>query len=196
MIFERGFFKSEKLQKKSLSEALTETRTYSFKGRHEYKTTIFISHKHGDLEDVEELKGVMSLLEELGAKAYIDSIDNKLPDQTVGETAKRLKEVIKHCDKFILLATKKAVNSIWCNWELGIGDVHKFKNNIAILPIKEKGESDYSFIGYEFLKIYRSISYRDTSMTNMWGSYIEKGYYINEPDSFTIIPLAEWLRSR
>jgi hypothetical protein len=194
MIFERGFFKAETLQKKSITEALNETRTYSFKGRHEYKTTIFISHKHGDLEDVEELKGVMELLEQYGAKIYVDSMDNRLPEQTTGETATRLKEVIKHCNKFVLLATKKAVQSIWCNWELGIGDVHKYKKNIAILPIKEKGESDYSFIGYEYLQIYRSISYRDKAMNNYRGNYIEKGYYINEPDSFTIIPLKDWLK--
>lgn len=195
MIFERGHFKSVKFQKSDLTVALNETRTYAFKGKREYKTTIFLSHKHGDIEDVEELRGVIEFLEEYGAKVYIDSMDNKLPEQTTGETATRLKEVIKHCDKFILLATKNAVKSIWCNWELGIGDVHKYKNHIAILPIKEKGESDYSFVGYEYLKIYRSISYREESMYNYYGNYIEKGYYINEPDSFTIIPLVDWLKS-
>ena len=52
MIFERGHFKTSTV--KNLNESLRETRTFS-KGKYESKTTIFISHKHSDLEDLEEL---------------------------------------------------------------------------------------------------------------------------------------------
>jgi len=200
MIFERGFFKSEQLQKSDLSKALSETRNYSFKGKHEYKTTIFISHKHGDLEDVEELKGVISLLEELGAKVYIDSMDNKMPEQTSGETAARIKEIIKYCDKFILLATEKAIKSFWCNWELGIGDVYKFQRYIAILPVKEKGEYNHQYKGNEYLQIYPHIDYEDGTGTYTNGEKIPAGYYVAEPrnkDGIRYInPLKTWLNRK
>lgn len=42
-------------------------------------------------------------------------MDNKMPGQTSGDTALRIKEVIKFSNKFILLATGKAIESYWCN---------------------------------------------------------------------------------
>lgn len=86
-------------------------------------TTVFISHKHDDLDD---LKGLIGFLEnEYGVKAYIDSRDPSMPKKTSGETATNIKNRIKKCDKFILLATNSAVESKWCNWELGYGDAQK-----------------------------------------------------------------------
>jgi hypothetical protein len=108
MIFERGYFNSDKIEKAMINESLSETRNFSFKNKVQYKPTIFLSHKHSDLED---LQGVMGMLEELGAKIYIDSMDNKMPEQTSGETAQRIKEVIKTCKKFVL-QLKKQLNHI------------------------------------------------------------------------------------
>lgn len=182
MIFERGHFKSSRLQKSIIKESLSETRTFSAKTAYDTKTTIFLSHKHKDLVEIEEATGVIEMLEDLDVKVYIDSMDNKMPYQTSGETAARIKEVIKYCDKFILLATAKAIESYWCNWELGIGDVHKFQNHIAILPIKEKGEYDSQYKGNEYLQIYPHIDYRDgtTSYRNN-GGLIPRGYYLVKP---------------
>ena len=54
--------------------------------------------------------------------------ENKI--ENIGNFEK-LKEKIEIADKFILLATEKAINSKWCNWELGLGDAAKYmKNNI------------------------------------------------------------------
>lgn len=195
MIFERGHFKSTRIQKSYINESLQETKSFSFRNKYESKPTVFISHKHSDLEDEKELEGIIELLEDLGAKIYIDSMDNKLPEQTSGDTAIRIKEVIKHCKKFVLLATKKAVESYWCNWELGFGDTHKYKDHIAIFAIKEKGEYDYKYAGNEYLQIYPSISYRDKSSYNIWGDFIEKGYYVKEPKENIITPLKVWLKS-
>ena len=103
----------------------------------------------------------MGQLEQLGTKIYIDSMDNKMSQETSGMTAARIKKVIKFCNKFILLATGKAIQSYWCNWELGIGDTHKFIEHIAILPMKEKGATDRSWAGNECLQIYPSIQYED-----------------------------------
>lgn len=53
-----------------------------------------------------------------------------MPKVTSAETATRIKDRISRCDKFILLATNGAIDSKWCNWELGFGDA---KNIISIL---------------------------------------------------------------
>jgi len=198
MIFEKGHFRSSRIEKAFINESLKETRTFSAKYAYNTKTTVFLSHKHEDLEEIKEAAGVIEFLEEKGVKVYIDSMDNKMPDQTSGETAARIKEVIEYCDKFILLATAKAIESFWCNWELGIGDVHKFKNHIAILPVKEKGENDFQYKGNEYLQIYPHIDYRDgTTYYRNSSNRIEKGYYVVQPknkEGITYIdPLETWL---
>jgi len=182
MIFEKGHFISSRQQNSIITDSLNETKFFSASRAYDTKVTVFLSHKHKDLEEVKEAAGVIEMLQDLGVKVYIDSMDNKMPNQTTGETAARIKEVIKYCDKFILLATAKAIESYWCNWELGIGDVHKFQNHIAILPVKEKGEFDYQYKGNEYMQIYPHIDYRDgTTQYRNNGGIIPKGYYVAEP---------------
>lgn len=145
--------------------------------RRNYSTkTIFLSHKHNELK---ELESVIRLLKELGVDIYVDWMDSEMPKTTSGFTAKRIKQKIKDSNKFILLATEGAITSKWCNWELGIGDVHKYLSNIAIFPIKDN-YSAYS--GSEYLDIYPSIQLEyDT-------------YYVVNPDK-TKKTLTNWLRS-
>ena len=190
MLFERGHFNSNKIKDSFVNESLRKVKTFSASNAYDYKPTVFLSHKHSDLED---LKGVMGMLENLGAKIYIDSMDNKMPKETSGDTAKRIKEVIKYCKKFVLLATEDAIESYWCNWELGIGDILKFKNHIAILPMKETGESDFEYKGNEYLQIYPSITYYK-GFTNWRGHYFKSGYYVKNPDDNYIYELSEWLK--
>ena len=74
-----------------------------------------------------------------------------MPAYTNAETAHKLKQKIEVADKFILVATPNAINSKWCNWELGLGDAAKYKEHIALLPINRTYEN---FRGAEYLKIY------------------------------------------
>ncbi|MDR6735413.1 MULTISPECIES: toll/interleukin-1 receptor domain-containing protein [Sphingobacterium] len=205
MIFERGHFKSSRIQKSNINESLSESRKFSEKGyslrKYDSKPTVFISHKHSDLADHKELEGVIELLDDLGAKVYIDSMDNGMPTETSGETALRIKEVIKYCDKFILIATEKAIESYWCNWELGFGDTHKYIEHIAILPIKEKGEYDHNYKGNEYLQIYPSIDYEDgTNRYRNSRELIPKGYYVCKPKNKEgiryITSLKKWLNQQ
>ncbi|MGI6773024.1 MAG: TIR domain-containing protein [Acutalibacteraceae bacterium] len=90
------------------------------------RTTVFISHKHDDLDD---LKGLLGFLEkQYGVKVYIDSRDPSMPKITSAQTAFNIRERIKGCDKFILLATNGAIESKWCNWELGYGDAQNLRS--------------------------------------------------------------------
>lgn len=83
-----------------------------------------------------------------------------MPRVTSGKTASKIKTRIRQCDKFILLATNSAVESKWCNWELGYGDSQKFDNNdIAILPLKKADMTDSAYKGNEYMQIYPYIAY-------------------------------------
>lgn len=116
-IFDKTIFDGYKVE--SLTESAQDIiPKYNFDGS--TKTTVFISHKHNDLD---EIKGLIGLLErKYNIKAYIDSLDKSMPKKTSGETASKIKQRINRCNKFILLATNGAVESKWCNWELGYGD--------------------------------------------------------------------------
>jgi hypothetical protein len=116
------------------------------------KKSIFLSHKHSDLK---ELQNIKRILENLEISVYIDWLDRNMPEITSKKTAERIKEN----DKFILVATDNAINSKWCNWELGFGDAQKFENEkIALFPIRENGK-DWS--GNEYLELYPLIEYED-----------------------------------
>ncbi len=194
-IFERGYFHSYRIADSHFSvvenrtELLLENRTTS------YKTRVFLSHKHSDLD---ELKDLIGFLEgKYNVDVYIDSMDKSLPSTPSGKTATRIKNVIKKCDKFILLATDNAVESKWCNWELGFGDAHKYRENIAILPIKNLGQYDYQYKGQEYMSIYPQILYYDGSESYYNGGNVSPGFYygyISETGRRVITPLSDWLK--
>lgn len=118
-----------------------------------------------------------------------------MPKTTSAETARRIKGRIEGCKKFILLATEGAIESKWCNWDLGYGDAKKFKGHIAILPLKKKGTSEFAYKGYEYLRIYPAITYYSQGETYKDGSPLSPGYYVRErdKDSNYITPLNKWL---
>lgn len=160
------------------------------------KTTVFISHKHDDLDD---LKGLLGFLENrYGVKVYIDSRDPSMPKTTSAQTALNIRERIKGCDKFILLATNGAIESKWCNWELGYGDAQKFKKHIALYPIKPHGSQNNAYKGSEYMSIYPHIVFSDGTDTYKSGKLIARGYYVwrEETDGSYITPLADWFEER
>jgi hypothetical protein len=190
-VFEQGSFST--FSSVRLDEARsTIPESYQFA---QAKTTVFISHKHDELEDV---KGVLGFLEKnYGVKVYIDSRDTSLPKVTSAETATQIKQRIERCNKFIFLATNGAIESKWCNWELGYGDAKKYKKNIALFPMKPAGTYDYAYLGTEYMSIYPYISYYDGTEKYTDGSQIKQGYYVRtiEKDSNYITPLADWFRN-
>ena len=102
-IFDKTIFDGYRVE--SLTESAQDIiPKYNFDGS--TKTTVFISHKHDDLD---ETKGLIGLLErKYNIKAYIDSLDKSMPKKTSGETASKIKQRINRCNKFILLATNGA----------------------------------------------------------------------------------------
>ena len=187
-IFEQGSFHA--YSQVRLDESRSPVIKHSQYGRLE--VTVFISHKHDDLED---LKGVLGFLEHTyGVSVYIDSQDPTMPKITSAQTALNIKERIKMCDKFILLATNNAIDSKWCNWELGYGDAHKYRKNIALFPMKPKGSFDSSYKGSEYMSIYPYICYFNGTEKYNTGEPIPRGYYVRylEKGCYYITPLADW----
>jgi hypothetical protein len=176
-IFESGDFVSNRITDSVYHDVITESRQFATGGTLSYQTTVFLSHKHQDLED---LRGIIGLLQnQFKAKVYIDSMDSEMPKTTNGVTAQRIKQIIKQSNKFILLATNTAIESTWCNWELGYGDAFKFQRNIAIFPIKPKGTLDTNYKGHEYMQIYPHIIHYSGFEKNCWGDPIGKaGYYV------------------
>lgn len=125
----RDFLRKFNIQSSSdiLRESYQRSRTFSATSiRSGAGTTVFISHKH---EDLDEIKGLVTCLEGYyNVIPYIDSMDKRMPQVTCRETAERIKTVINYSEKFILLATNKALSSKWCNWEVGIADKSKYQN--------------------------------------------------------------------
>jgi hypothetical protein len=183
----RGFRNIDRSSSKSLNESLLEYKSINETN----KTNIFLSHKHDELE---YLDGAIALFRSLNINIYVDWLDEEMPKTTSGETATIIKEKIKQCDKFILLATEAAIASIWCNWELGLGDAAKYIKNIALFPVRKVNQN---YTGNEYLQIYPSIEYRDGTSTYLGGKLIPKGYYvltIANDNSRTIELLSSWLK--
>lgn len=194
-IFERGEFSYYRITDSQLNETHHKTMTFSISEAYSSKTSIFLSHKHSDLE---ELKGIIGFLtENYNVHVYIDSMDTNMPNQTSGKTATRIKNIIKKCDRFILLATDDAIESKWCNWELGFGDANKYKDKIALFPIKDKEEHDVMYKGNEYMQIYPFIAkYNGTEYYNN-GNPVKLGYYVcyyDNDNNLNITPLNEWLK--
>ena len=153
------------------------------------KITVFLSHNNNDIADIKETVGVIEMLENYGAKIYIDCTDDISPNN-IGNAAYRIKQKIQNCHKFILLATENAIESKWCNWELGIGDACKCIDNIAILPLIEEWKSDNQYVGNDYLLVYPSIYFKKSSNQKRDNSF----YYIKYPNSNKIVKLDAWLK--
>ena len=142
-------------------------------------SSIFLSHCHVDKDQVHK---TIVFLRSHGVRVYVDWLDSSLPKFPDSETAETIKSKIKECDKFILIATNKAIESKWCNWELGFGDAHKFIDKIGLLPLSENSGS---WDGSEYLKIYPRIEESD---------FVSDFFKIIYPDGKEL-SLREWLKS-
>lgn len=127
------------------------TKAYSLNeslGTKDYDKKVFLSYRRKDKKYV---KPIVDLLINIGAKIYIDYIDNTLPDKPNNQTAAILRSRIKGSDKFILLATPNASESKWIPWELGLGDGAIQYENVAILPVTK---SRYHWEEQEYFDLY------------------------------------------
>lgn len=145
-----------------------------FKKTANFRRKIFLSHRH---QDKELVKRAVGFLNDLKSEVYIDWLDYKMPEITNYETACKIKKKILECDKFILLATENSLKSKWIPWELGIGDISKGIDKVAILPVTTY---DKSWPEREYFQIYGTIK---LSKYDYWCYYPPRsndGTFLNE----------------
>ena len=172
----------------SLNKPVRETQCFSAELSN---VNVFVSHKHTDRL---ELQAVKRILEECGARPYVDWLDPSMPKETRGETAAMLKQKILHCDKFIFVATQGALDAPWCNWEIGYGDSKKSETDaLSLFAIKD---DDGTWRGNEYLQLYPVVEFEDGTTKYKSGVNIPKGYYVEYPSvggTRRIKTLKEWL---
>jgi len=133
----------------------TDSREVGFK-------TAFLCHSH---DDVDLVKGLVTLFDESDWRVYIDWEDATMPEEPTRETAQRIQAKIRELNYFIFLATPNSVKSRWCPWEIGYADGQKQRSTILILPTTDRSGSWY---GNEYLKIYRNIDLGKSGTLGVW----------------------------
>ena len=113
----------------------------------------FLSHSSKD-DDL--VIGATTVLENHGARVYVDEVDPAMPPYTSEETANLLKRRIAQTARFVLLASPNSKDSRWVPWELGIADGEKGLERIALFPASDSGDG---WAKWEYLGLYRRIAY-------------------------------------
>ncbi len=122
---------------------------------HEARVTIFLAHSHLDHKVV---KGLIRYLDGLGISIYVDWNDSSMPAVTNRVTAAKLKQRIKACSLFMVLATRNALNSKWVPWEVGIADQIKGENAVSVIGVADPSGK---FEGAEYLQLYQLVAFPD-----------------------------------
>jgi hypothetical protein len=177
-IITKAHLQLQKSDVRSFSSIINESRRVRVSDSARTGVTVFLSHKHDEVEVLEE---VISLLKNCGVSVYVDWMDEGMPKTTSGLTAIKLKQKITDCRKFIFLGTEGAIASKWCNWELGLGDAKKYPLHIAVIPI---ADSAGQYSGSEYLQIYPVIK---TLYNSIKGDYVVEWNGMSEP-------LSDWLK--
>jgi len=177
-IITKAHLQLQKSDERSFSSVINESRRARASYSARTGVTVFLSHKHDEVEVLEE---VIALLKNCGVSIYVDWMDEGMPKTTSGLTAIKLKQKITDCRKFVFLGTEGAITSKWCNWELGFGDAKKYPAHIAVIPI---ADSAGQYSGSEYLQIYPVIK---TLYNSIKGDYVVEWNGKSEP-------LSDWLK--
>lgn len=144
----------------------------------------FLSHSSKD-DDL--VAGAIQILENHGAKVYVDEIDPEMPPYTSERTAALLRSRIRDTSRFVLLASKNSKESKWVPWELGIADGVKGSSKIALFPASDSSY-DQAWASSEYLGLYDRI---------VWGeleNYQKEVWMVIDEKKNTGTELSQWLR--
>lgn len=140
--------------------------------------SVFLSHSS---KDKPSLKGVIAFLKKFGADVYIDLNDVSLPAKPSPETAKKLKTQMKRCSKVIVLVSENSKESKWIPWEVGLADMDKTPQKIALLPKTEYENAQWP--QQEYMGLYNRI----INYAGIW--------YVQDAETGSKILLESWLKS-
>ncbi|WP_380879063.1 hypothetical protein ACFB49_20140 [Sphingomonas sp. DBB INV C78] len=143
----------------------------------------FLSHSS---RDADILPGAIRILENHGARVYLDKKDPSLPPYTSRDTADILRKRINESKKFILLASNNSKDSRWVPWELGLADGYKNPRNAAIFPSVDK-QTEIAWTEQEYLGIYDRIVFGDLN------GKPKKVWMVLNQKKNTATELSDWL---
>ncbi len=158
--------------KNEIEKALEEKR--SMEKATKNKKSIFLCHSHLDKTIVSK---IALLFNKVDFDIYIDWMDKALPKVTDKNTASMIRDKIKHCHKFLFLATSRGLESKWCDWELGIAYSIKKENEVAILPIQSKSGN---WKGSEYLNLFPEMEFDVTDLDRVAVNDVKIRYTENQ----------------
>lgn len=145
------------------------------KGR---KADIFLSFSNADIEDVAP---VIKFLEDFDVSVCIDYTGMGKKEMSGKSICERKIKQMKNCRKYIILVSKKSVNSKWLAWELGLAAEMKSMQNIVILA-RAVSFAVPPWVRSDYLELYPKVCFQDYEWSVCDGT-MEK-----------FKPLNEWLR--
>ena len=170
-----------------LTRFKNELKSYSLleeASRSKTNKTVFLSHSS---KDKEYLPAVISILQNHGGKVYVDSQDDRLPNNPNRETADILRDTVKTCRRFVLFVTTNSNDSKWIPWELGLADGEKGSYSVALFP-SSVTSYDQRWAEVEYLGLYRRIVWG-----KIQGEMDENGWIVLDHEKNSAVKLRKWL---
>jgi hypothetical protein len=147
-----------------------------------YSDFTFLSYS---TRDSDQLPGTIQFLASHGAVVYVDKGDARLPQPPSVATAQILKNEILKSRGIVVLVSENSKGSSWVPWELGLADVLKHREGVALLPLSNS-RAEPVWASQEYLGLYPRIGYEQGQQ--IWVVYDESAR--------TSMPLTAWLKKR
>jgi hypothetical protein len=132
------------------------------------------------------------ILENHGARVYADHDDPSLPGKDCVAIADHLREVIRECRKFVMLASPRSKDRKWIPWELGLGDGIRKPQNVALFPSAENA-TETEWLNQEYLALYPKITWGFINGQEIDGKPRWRWLVWNQRNN-TGEPLEDWLQ--
>jgi hypothetical protein len=131
---------------------------------------LFLSHS---LADLPHLKYAVDLLEQNGARVYIDVKDASVANVSAADAAKRLRSAIRETRRLVVLVTENTHTSRWIPWEMGLADAVTSvgADRIALLPLRSSSSASELWAKQEYFELLHG-SNASSPVRDRRGSFI------------------------
>lgn len=143
---------------------------------------LFLSHS---LSDLQHAKYAVDVLEQNGARVYIDVADAAIASSTSRDVAARLRTAIRECRRLVVLVTENTRTSRWIPWEMGIADAISGGERVALLPLKATASASDLWAQQEYFDLYARVECLHTDGGRMW--------IVRPPDGSGPYLLSHWI---
>jgi len=146
------------------------------------RKNLFLSHSRFDVDHVGPALG---LLEDHGARVYVDALDTALATLSERGVAERLRKAIRSCERLVVLATEQTPSSRWIPWELGVADGRHGREQAALLPLRAHASAGQTWARQGYFRLYPRIEVLEDTPAPRW--------VVFDPEDDRYWHLADWL---